>query len=113
MGICTTKRVDFAELILTRFGLRPYFAFVSGGDVGISKREQLQILLEQGDIGPQAVMIGDRAEDVAAARHNELRAIAVLWGHGSRNELLGAAPDRLLESPEELKALAGEALPAR
>jgi hypothetical protein len=30
MGVCTSKRIDFAERILTSFGLRAHFAFVSG-----------------------------------------------------------------------------------
>jgi phosphoglycolate phosphatase len=113
MGICTSKRADFAERILTRFGLRTYFGFISGGDIDITKHEQLRTLVEQRTVSPGAAMIGDRADDVAAARNNGLGSIAVLWGHGSRDELLGAAPDRLLESPVELRTLAGEVLTNR
>ncbi|MBM3340721.1 MAG: hypothetical protein FJY56_01195 [Betaproteobacteria bacterium] len=50
-------------------------------------------------------MIGDRAVDIDAAKHNGLRAIGVLWGHGSRAELEAAAPHRLLHAPSELAAL--------
>ena len=106
MGICTSKRVDFAERILSLFQLRPYFAFVSGGDIGVGKDEQLRTLIEQGTVSHGAVMIGDRAVDMTAARANGLRSIGVLWGHGSREELLGAVPDQLLESPMDLKRLA-------
>jgi len=83
------------------------FLFVSGGDVGVRKEEQLRALVEQGVAGPGAALIGDRAIDVAAARATGLRSIAVLWGHGSRAELEGAEPDLLLEVPAELKGLAG------
>ena len=41
LGICTSKRVDFAERILDLFGLRHFFFFVNGGDVGIEKWQQL------------------------------------------------------------------------
>lgn len=102
MGVCTSKRVDFAERILALFGLRRYFLFVSGGDIGVRKDDQLRMLLDRGAAGPGCTMIGDRAVDVAAARANGLRAVGVLWGHGSREELLRAAPDRLLETPAEL-----------
>ena len=105
MGICTSKRLDFAERILTHFQLRSYFVFVSGGDVGVSKNTQLKVLRERGDVGAGTALIGDRADDVAAARRNELWSIAVLWGHGSREELFEAGPDQLLESPEQLKTL--------
>jgi len=105
MGVCTSKRVDFAERILALFQLRAYFQFLSGGDIGVSKKDQLRILLEQGTASYSSTMIGDRAIDVTAARANGLRSVGVLWGHGSKDELLGAAPDRLLESPFELKGL--------
>lgn len=107
MGICTSKRVDFAERILTLFELRTYFAFISGGVIGVGKNEQLRSLIEQGTVSPDAAMIGDRAIDVLAARANGLRSIGVLWGHGSREELAAVVPDQLLESPMELKGLAG------
>ena len=50
-------------------------------------------------------MIGDRYQDVRAAHHNGARAVGVLWGYGSVEELIGA--DRLLERPDELPTLAG------
>lgn len=105
MGICTSKRVDFAERILKLFQLRTYFLFVSGGDTGVRKADQLRLLLEQGIAGDCSTMIGDRAIDVTAARINGFRSVGVLWGHGSKQELLGVAPDRLLEFPVELRDL--------
>jgi phosphoglycolate phosphatase len=107
LGLCTSKRTDFAESILELFDLRDYFRFVSGGDIGIRKSDQLATLLTQGVIGTSATMIGDRSIDVVAARENGLKSVAVLWGHGSRDELEGALPDVFVESPHELLALAG------
>lgn len=105
LGVCTSKRADFAERILAMFGLRPLFDFVDGGDVGISKAQQLAALRAAGTISAKSIMIGDRAVDVAAARANGLGAVGVLWGHGTRQELLAAQPDRLLTSPSELTTL--------
>ena len=73
----------------------------------MGKGDQLRALLDQGTIGPASTMIGDRAVDIEAARVNGLGAVGVLWGHGTRAELLRAAPDRLLESPIELAGLCG------
>ena len=42
-------------------------------------------------------MIGDRAHDVRAAHANGVRAIGVLWGYGSRDELKAAGA--LVASP--------------
>lgn len=107
LGVCTSKRADFADRILRRFGIREHFAFVSGGDIGIAKTTQLRALRAEGRVGADAVMIGDRDIDILAARDHGLRAVAVLWGYGSPEELEAAAPDRLLRSPAELSELGG------
>ncbi len=109
IGLCTSKRVDFAENILSLFGIRQYFCFVSGGDIGVRKVDQLASLLSDGVIAKSSTMIGDRAIDVLAAKENGLNSVAVLWGHGSLEELRGASPDALLESPHELLALTNAA----
>lgn len=102
MGICTAKRKDFAERIVRMFGLAPCFDFVSGGDIGIRKGDQIRELLEEHRISTAAVMIGDREGDITAARENGLRSAGVLWGYGTREELAAAGPDWLLTSPSDL-----------
>jgi phosphoglycolate phosphatase len=106
LGVCTSKRVDFAERILGLFRLRQYFKFVSGGDIGVHKTQQLAALLGAGDISPNSMMVGDRAVDIVAAKKNHLRSAGVLWGHGTVAELSSAGPDRLLEQPRQLVELA-------
>ena len=106
LGVCTSKRVDFAEKILELFGLRSYFAFVSGGEIGTHKWQQIEALLENGAITQATVMVGDRAVDVTAAHRNGLHAAGVLWGHGSRPELEAEHPRYLFSAPEELLGLA-------
>lgn len=102
MGICTSKRKDFAEKILALFGVLSYFHFVDGGDVGIKKHEQLSGLLQTGKIDRSAVMIGDREIDISSAKANGLRSVGVLWGFGDMNELSEAGADAILNDPNEL-----------
>ncbi len=106
LGVCTTKRVDFAERILRHFELRDCFQFVSGGDVGIAKHQQLETLLLDGVITASASMIGDRVFDVLAAHANGMRSVGVLWGHGTEAELVEADAQVLLSQPRELMELA-------
>lgn len=105
MGVCTSKRKDFAEKILSLFGLLPLLSFVDGGDVGIKKREQLAGLLLAGEIDQSAVMIGDRAVDISAAKANGLRSVGVLWGFGDKSELERAGADVILSGTNELRQL--------
>lgn len=102
LGVCTSKRVDVGEKVLSMFQLREYFDFVSGGEVGVTKSDQLYSLLTQGIVGKDSLMIGDRAVDIKAAKHNLLRSAGVLWGHGSQAELAGAGADYLLSRPADL-----------
>jgi phosphoglycolate phosphatase len=108
LGVCTSKPVNFAERILTLFQLREYFIFVNGGEVGVHKEHQLSTLIAEGLVGKASTMIGDRAVDVQAASANGLRSIGVLWGHGSEAELTAAAPNLLLEFPEQVMYLTNE-----
>lgn len=107
LGVCTSKRVDFAESILSLHRIRRYFEFVDGGDVGISKEQQLQRLLAKRVLSENAVMIGDRDVDMVSARSNGLASAGVLWGYGSRQELMQENPTYLFEKPGQLIELAG------
>ena len=105
IGLCTSKRADFADRILRLFGIREYFRFISGGDIGVRKSDQLASLLATRTISASSTMIGDRAVDILAARVNSLNSVAVLWGHGSLEELQSASPNLLIESPHQLLQL--------
>ena len=106
LAVCTSKRVDFAESILDMFGIRRYFEFVDGGDVGISKWRQLRALLESQSLTENSVMIGDRNVDLIAAHRNGLSSAGVLWGYGSRQELAAENPTYLFQKPGRLIELA-------
>ena len=43
----------------------------------------------------RAIMIGDRSHDMIGARANGMTAVGVLYGYGSREELLGAGAHQL------------------
>lgn len=105
LAVCTSKRKDFAERILEMFDLRGHFRFVSGGDVGIHKWQQIEGLKAMSAVSTLSVMIGDRAVDITAAKRNGLFSAGVLWGHGSRSELEGECPSYLFASPTELHLL--------
>ncbi len=105
MGICTSKRADYAQRIVEMFGLAQHFSFVDGGDVGIQKRQQIESMVANGLTANSSIMIGDRAVDILAGKSNKFASVGVLWGFGERTELEAAAPDHLLETPAELLEL--------
>ena len=102
MGVCTSKRADYAAKIVDMFGLGGFFEFVDGGDVHIKKYMQIERLVATGIEAAETVMIGDRAVDIEAARKNDIVAVGVIWGFGDRAELETAGPDHIVDSPREL-----------
>ncbi len=52
-----------------------------------------------------AVMVGDRAHDVEGAHQHGMPCIGVTYGFGSRDELLAAGAEYIVNSAEDLKAL--------
>jgi len=85
--VATLKPKVYADRIVHRFGLAPYFSGVYGSELEgkyDDKADLLAYLLETERIhAADAVMIGDRAGDMVAARAHGVRSIGVLWGYGS------------------------------
>ena len=105
--VCTSKPEAFAIRIVAHFGFDAFIARVYGADLGGTlddKRKLLAHLIASEMLDPSAcAMIGDRLHDIRAAHANGTRAVGVLWGYGSREELVDA--DRLLETPAQLTSL--------
>ncbi len=104
LGICTSKRGDYAAAIVEMFGLSAHFEFVDGG-AGIHKSLQIERLIAAGLKAQTAIMIGDRHYDINAAKHNDMKSVGVTWGFAGANELEVASPDHIVNSPDELLEL--------
>jgi len=102
MGVCTSKREDFAIKILELFEIKDLFAFINGGDIGIQKWQQIKTLISSGTISENSIMVGDRAVDLVAAHKNGISSAGVLWGYGSESELTTEKPKYIFSQPQEL-----------
>ncbi len=104
--IATSKPTVFAEEIARHFGFDRCFKRIYGSELDgtrTNKVELLAHLLESEDLAPgSALMIGDRKHDLIGARSNGVQAVAVGYGFGSREELLGEAPAFHFETLEAL-----------
>ena len=110
VALATSKPYEFAVQILDHFGLRQFFDFVGSAtmDGRISRKADVikQLIAELGDIDKEEVlMIGDRDQDVNGAKANNLRCLGVLWGYGSKEELMGAGADYLASAPSDIPEL--------
>jgi phosphoglycolate phosphatase len=101
--VATTKGSETARRILSHFGLDDFFEGIFGCGVNRTKQELLREMIQSQAINPrQAAMIGDRQFDMAAAKASHLRAVGVLWGFGSRDELERSGADLLVATPDQL-----------
>jgi phosphoglycolate phosphatase len=109
LRVVTSKPETYALRIVRHFGLEPLFEAVHGPGLDASLHLEKAALVRQalaaaGVRPPDAVMVGDRVHDVAAARANGVPAVAVGWGYGTADELRAAAADALVSSMDELCA---------
>lgn len=104
MFLCTSKPEVYARRIVQLFGLSLHLDGIYGADLEgrfDDKATLLAHLAATERLDPaRTVMIGDRAQDIRAARLNGTRSIGVLWGYGSREELSGA--DAIASAPADL-----------
>lgn len=104
--VVTSKPAAYANRILEYFAIAKFFRAVYGPELSdrrFSKAWLVRTALNANGIMRQsAFIVGDRADDIAAARQNGVRSIGVTWGYGSRQELETAGADALAESAAEL-----------
>jgi len=107
--VATSKPRVFAERIVEHFGLGRFFRAVYGSElngVNADKRDLLaHVLRAESLASTDTLMVGDRAHDVLGARANGLFSVGVLWGYGSREELVAAGAGALCDAPRALGGL--------
>ena len=103
--LATSKPEHYAVQILEHFGLDSYFSCVAGATMDEKRTNKADVIayaLQKSGKTGSAVMVGDRRHDIEGAKANNLPAIGVLYGYGSREELETAGADWIAETPEDL-----------
>lgn len=89
--LATAKPVVYAKRILDHFDLTRYFHHVGGADMHGPVRHKKGVIARDLDVtgaDPASVlMVGDRREDVDAARELGLVTAAAAWGYASPGEV--------------------------
>jgi phosphoglycolate phosphatase len=104
--VATSKPHVFAERIIDHFGLRHHFERVFGSELDGTRGDKSHLLeyaLHETAVDPsRATMIGDRSHDMVGARNNGMKAVGVLYGYGSRDELLQAGALHVCAAPRAI-----------
>ena len=112
--IVSAKPTTFARRLTFQLDLNLVFDDIFGSSLK-GKWQPKTVVLErlrlQGTIWPGGYMIGDRGDDMRAARDHGLRAVGVTYGYGSPEELLEGGAEVLLPSIPALDAWLRAELP--
>ena len=104
--VATSKPQVFAKRILDHFELTHYFQAVYGSELDGSRANKAELIAHlmrnESLAAVSTLMIGDRLHDAAGALANGITPIGVLWGFGSREELIDAGVQTICEQPAQL-----------
>ena len=105
LAICTNKPARITQDVLVKLGLRDRFLSVVGGSDDLPKKPHAAMLLAAldavGASSGEAVMIGDSAADVGAARAAGVPVVAVSYGY-TRVPPRDLGADMLIENLTEV-----------
>ncbi|MGF9965880.1 HAD family hydrolase [Bacillus rhizoplanae] len=106
--VATSKPTTFAKQILEHFQLAHYFEEIVGSNLDgtrIAKTDIIQhILHTYPDLEKEhVVMVGDREHDMIGAQQVGIDSIGVVYGYGSKEELVAAGATHSIEDVEHIK----------
>ncbi|CAG9614730.1 5'-nucleotidase [Bacillus rhizoplanae] len=106
--VATSKPTIFAKQILEHFQLAHYFEEIVGSNLDgtrIAKTDIIQhILHTYHDLEKEhVVMVGDREHDIIGAQQVGIHSIGVMYGYGSKEELVAAGATHIIEDVEHIK----------
>ena len=114
LAVCTNKPEGAARHLLDALGLAPLMAAVGGGDSFPTRKPDpahlLATLAAAGGEAERAAMVGDHANDVAAAMGAGLPCIFAAWGYGPPAMAAGAVA--VARDVADMAAIAQRLLPA-
>ena len=111
--LATAKPIESAERVLTRAGLIDYFDFVSGTELDLMRQDKPSVIAHGVEgVGldvraVNAVMVGDRKEDILGGQHHGFTTVGVRWGYADPGELESAGPTYVIDTADELRSIIG------
>lgn len=105
MAVCSNGPERYVARFLDAHGVRPFMAAVQARDTrAVTKTDMAAELLARYPQCRPAFFVGDREDDMTAARANGMIPVGVAYGgFGAEHELVGAA--HRLRDPRDLPAL--------
>lgn len=112
LAVATSKPVEFARRVTDYFNLTQYFTYITGPDFNGSLPTKADVIADAlkhfglaGAAKAQALMIGDRSQDITGAKKCGLKTIGVRYGYAAPGELEEAGADFICTAPQDVVKL--------
>lgn len=107
IALATSKPEVYAKKILEHFNLSGYFDFIGGATMDETRSKKADVIdysLKQLGVTDKSkvVMVGDRHHDISGAGQNNINSIGVLFGYGTREELVSAGATHIANQEKEI-----------
>ena len=110
LGIASSKPINYVEELLIKADLQTYFAYISAVSFNAdceSKQSILERCLNELGVEPNdAIMVGDRFYDMDGARGAGVDSVGVLWGFGSKFELIESGATYVVDKIQDIESIA-------
>ena len=104
--LATSKPLVYAERIMVKYGLRPYFKLLCGAELDGTRDEKAEVIeyaIEKlGCPRDQIIMVGDRENDILGAKKCGIACCGVRYGYAAPGELEAAGADYIADTVEQL-----------
>lgn len=105
LALATSKPIVYAQRIIKHFGIDKYFDIVVGAEFDGTRNEKAEVIkevLNRAGVYQNAVMVGDRKQDVIGAIKNDIPCIGVSFGFAPEGELEENGAIEIADSIQEL-----------
>jgi phosphoglycolate phosphatase len=104
--ILSNKQDEFIKIILANCGISDCFAEVHGGDTAPCLKPDpctvIEILKRRKVVPERVLLVGDMTIDLETGKNAGIKTCAVTYGFDSREKLLDARPDFMIDDISEL-----------
>lgn len=106
LALATSKPKVFADRIMAKYRLRPYFKLICGSELDGTRNDKNEVIDYAIDTlqcpKEKVIMVGDRKHDIIGAKKCGVVSCGVRFGYAEENELEEAGADFIADTIEDL-----------
>lgn len=106
LAAATSKPKIFADAIMKKYRLRPYFKIICGSELDGTRNNKDEVIeyaiAELGCGRDNVIMVGDRRQDIIGAKKCGIASCGVRFGYAEPGELEEAGADFIAENMDDL-----------